>query len=159
MEMRLWIPEESATTTAWLLPGSALVSVACSGEQVVCYAEGNMYGAENMHTLADRAMHAAGRLRTGYPTVAARSIQRSQITPVGSYDEDRGEIRLTPGSEHIVARWIGCSLSELSNELCTTSSASHEAQRALIALEQTPHGHLQAQWLRRHGPIPYRTQL
>ena len=63
MEMRLWIPDEHTPAAEWVLPGSALVSVACSGEQVVCSYEGNKYGAVNIVTLADKAMHAAGRLR------------------------------------------------------------------------------------------------
>ena len=133
------------------------MSVACSGERVLCSIEGNKYGAENMRTLADRAMHAAGRLRTGYPTVAARAIPRSQIIPVGFYDEERGELHLDHGREEAVAKWLGCSLDVLSAELITTGSATHDAQRALRELDRTPNGRLQAQWLRRHGPAPYRS--
>jgi hypothetical protein len=156
MEMRIWIPEEHTDTFEWVLPGSAVVSAACSGERVVCSVEGNKYGAENMKTLADRAMHAAGRLRTGYPTVAARAIPRSQIVPVGFYDEERGELHLEQGTENSVAMWIGCRVDELSSELITTGSATHSAQRALRELDLTPNGRLQAQWLRLHGPAPYR---
>ena len=157
MEMRLWIPDEHTPAAEWVLPGSALVSVACSGEQVVCSYEGNKHGAVNIVTLADKAMHAAGRLRTGYPTAAVRSFRRSELVPVGFYDEEQGELHITGGAHANVARWVGCALSELSVELLTTGSMAHEVQRALRALDRTPNGRLQAQWLRKHGPAPYRT--
>jgi hypothetical protein len=159
MEMRLWIPDEHTPAAEWVLPGSALVSVACSGEQVVCSYEGNKYGAANIVTLADKAMLAAGRLRTGYPTAAVRSFRRSELVPVGFYDEEQGEIRITDAAQANVARWVGCSPGALSVELLTTGSIVHEAQRALRELDRTPNGRLQAQWLRKHGPAPYRATL
>jgi hypothetical protein len=158
MDMRLWIPDGGTAAEDFVLPGSAVVSVACSGEQVLCSFEGNKYGAVNMQTLADKAMHAAGRLRTGYPTAALRSFPRSELTPVGLYDEELGELHIERGNEAIVARWVGCEVDDLRGELLTTGSAAHTAQRALDELSRTPNGRLQAEWLRKHGPAPYRNK-
>jgi hypothetical protein len=135
---------------------SAIVSSAVSGEACVCHVEGNLYGAVNMVTWADRVLHAAGRAVTGYPTASVRAIRRADLVPVGEWDDERGVVVLDPSKRRAAAAWLGVTDEDLDAECQTTCSARHEAHRALEALEATPQGRMQAAWLRRSGPAPYR---
>lgn len=156
----LWIPDSSAHHPVWhdVLPGSAVVSTEPVGTQVLCYLEGNLYDAENIKTYADRVLHAASRLRTGYPTSAVRSIPRSELVPVGTFNDSFGEVILRDDRAAELATWIGVSEKALEEQLLTTDSAHALAARTLREMERTTQGRLQAEWLRRHGPTPYRSK-
>lgn len=75
---------------------------------VTIYFESNRYGAENVRTLAARALHAAGRLRQRYPTIAKAAVKRGELVLVGfyTYDADqRGREReLGPIPAHVDVR-------------------------------------------------------
>jgi hypothetical protein len=156
----LWIPDSTASHIALhdIVPGSAIVSAHPVGAQVLCYLEGNLYGAENIKTYADRVLHAASRLRTGYPTSAVRSISRSAIIPVGTFDDSFGEVVIQDTRTSALASWLDVPVDALRDELSTTGSAHQLAARTLREMESTSTGKMQADWLRRHGPAPYRTQ-
>lgn len=155
----LWIPDPASCHAVWhdVLPGSAVVSTEPVGTQVLCYLEGNLYGAANVKTYADRVLHASSRLRTGYPTSAVRSIPRSELLPVGTFDDSFGEVVLRDGTAAQLASWIGVPEAGLAEQLLTTDSAHALAARTLREMEHTTQGRLQADWLRRHGPKPYRS--
>ena len=77
-------------------PGSAIVGRPEPGADAVrIYYEGALYGQVNMRTLADRAVHACGRLQQDYPTVAAKVVPREALTVVGTFDPREGKIMLT----------------------------------------------------------------
>lgn len=97
--------------TLTIAPGSAIVGVPEPGSELVkIYFEGNVRGVINMKTLADRALHAAGRLLQDYPTTAWLEVPREVLEVVGTFDYDRVRIILTgPQSERAVARWLSAS--------------------------------------------------
>lgn len=69
-------------------PGSAILASAdqdASQERVLVYYEGNLLGAENMRTFAERALHAAGRQVVRYPTVAKMAMLKADLIEVGRY--------------------------------------------------------------------------
>jgi hypothetical protein len=61
-------------------------------DQLVVYFEGNLFGAENLKTLHDRALQAYGRMAKSYPTVAKAQMPADAFEVVGTIDPDRFEI-------------------------------------------------------------------
>ncbi|HEU5105198.1 MAG TPA: hypothetical protein VFU11_05110 [Solirubrobacterales bacterium] len=94
--------------TLTIAPGSAIVGIPEVGaDRVHVYFEGNRFGAVNIKTLADRALHAAGRLLQDYPTTAQMEVSRESLLAVGSFDYSGVRIVLTgPESRREVARWL-----------------------------------------------------
>lgn len=89
--------------------------------------EGNLHGAANIRTFADRVAHAAGRAATRYPTVARCAVRLDQVESVGSFSESQGQIIL--GAPEPLRRWLGLEVI-LDGELLTTDARS-QARRDL----------------------------
>jgi len=85
----------------WVITADPLEDTANS--KLMIDFEGNIYGAENMRTYADRVEHAAGRHRDHAPTIARLVVAREDLIAVGSYDGERIE---TQNSEAL-ASWLG----------------------------------------------------
>jgi hypothetical protein len=83
----VYVPGGLDPATAGIARGSAIVGrpTACS-DTVRIYFEGAVHGQAGMRTLADRAVHACGRLLDRYPTVAAREVPRGSLVAVGTFD-------------------------------------------------------------------------
>lgn len=110
-EIVVYLPAPGHPATEEIRPGSAIVGRPEPGSDAVrIYYEGALYGQVNMRTLADRAVHACGRLQQDYPTTAAKVVARDALTVVGTFDPRAGRIMLTGRqSERAVAHWLGTS--------------------------------------------------
>lgn len=108
-EIVVYLPAGGHPATEGIARGSAIIGVPEPGaEEVRIYFEGALYEQVNMVTLADRAVHACGRLRERYPTIAKRMVPRSALVAVGTFDEAAGRIILTgEQSAAAVATWLG----------------------------------------------------
>jgi hypothetical protein len=107
-EIVVYVPRGDYPSTADIARGSAIVGEPRTGAEVEVYFEGAIFGQENMHTLADRATHAAGRMLERYATSAARIVPRDALLAVGTFDFRSGRITLTGAdSERVVAAWLG----------------------------------------------------
>lgn len=108
-EIVVYVPSGGFAATEDIASKSAIVGrPEPGGEHVKIYYEGALHRQANMKTLADRALHAAGRLEQDYPTVARRVVPREALVAVGTFDPSQGRILLTgPHSEREVARWLG----------------------------------------------------
>lgn len=108
-EIVVYVPAGGHPATGGIARGSAIVGVPEPGsEEVRIYFEGALYGQVDMVTLADRAVHAYGRLRERYPTLAKRMVPRVSLVAVGTFDEAGGRIILTgEQSASAVATWLG----------------------------------------------------
>ena len=95
--------------TDGIAPKSAIVGrPEPGGDTVEVYYEGSLHEQANIKTLADRALHAAGRMDQEYPTTAKCEVPRDALVAVGTFDPDRVRIELTgPASEKAVAQWLG----------------------------------------------------
>jgi hypothetical protein len=116
-DLRVYVP---AGELPWLAPGSAIVGQPF-GDHVLADYEGNLYGAENIKTYADRALHAAGRhvwKGHGYPTVARRFLSASDLVEIGVYDTTSWSLYV--GNREALASWLGISVDELGPELRRT---------------------------------------
>lgn len=85
--LTVYIPRSGALSTLFLAPGSALVAdpeKEYLPGQIVCYYEGNIHGAVNLRTFADKALCAAGRLAKKYPTSALAAFPVEDLVEVGS---------------------------------------------------------------------------
>lgn len=108
-EIVVYVPAGGHPATDGIARGSAIVGLAEPGaEEVRIYFEGALFDQVNMVTLADRAVHAFGRLRERYPTLARRMVPREALVAVGTFDEAGGRIILTgEQSAASVATWLG----------------------------------------------------
>ena len=108
----VYIPEAAAPaavrdTVALIDPKSAIVSAPDpSGDELLVYFEGNRYRAANMITFADRALHAAGRLASNYPTIAKATVPRRALTHVGLFTPGHGVDVPDAGALVALARWL-----------------------------------------------------
>jgi hypothetical protein len=61
-----------------------------------------------MARLADRVLHAHGRLVARYPTVARMSVRRASLVEVATYEPAAATITpIDPASEAALAAWLG----------------------------------------------------
>jgi hypothetical protein len=155
MLTNVWIPAQPASCSFAarnLAPASAVVSSvdAPHGERLLCYYEGNLYGAGNLVRFADRAHHASDRMISKYPTAAMGSFDAEELFFVGVFDTATGIVMVEPEQRAALCVWLNVTAEDLNVELQTTSSR-HMALRALKTLDP-----ITAQWLRRHGPSNYR---
>lgn len=136
MEHRVYVPAPDHPAVADIAPGSGVVGRA-QGAMVLADFEGNLHGADNIRTLADRLHHAAGRAATRYPTVARRLVPAEALLAVGWYDEQSG--RLVPDdaeAEAHLAGWLG--RQALDPDELETTGAFHEHRRAVSAATASP---------------------
>lgn len=99
----VFIPVEGSEAHRRIAHGSGIVG-AHMGTEVLLDYEGNLYGAVNMKTWADRVAHAWDRQRVLYPTIARMSVKRSDVILVGHFDGQR--VQLKEGFEALVHRWV-----------------------------------------------------
>ncbi|MBS1887574.1 MAG: hypothetical protein JSU06_10335 [Actinobacteria bacterium] len=133
-EIVVYVPAGGHPATAGIVRGSAIVGLPDPGsEEVRIHFEGALYGQSGMATLADRAVHACGRLRERYPTVAKRVVPRAALVVVGTLDETGGRIILTgEQSAAVVATWLGLPVldpAELRRSALPTVDAAELAAR------------------------------
>lgn len=83
------IPHAGTDAAALIHPKSAIVARDDfdSEGQLLCYYEGNTFGAINLRDYRSRLDCAAGRLLSSYPTSAMGSFEANSMTVVGIYDE------------------------------------------------------------------------
>jgi hypothetical protein len=119
----VYVPRRGHVNT--ILPGSGIVGGAWPddrhrepGYELIDY-EGAAYGQSGMSRWVERVMHADGRQRQRYPTVARISVERHGLVRVGAYDPELERILLDhvgDGSEnlawHLVEHWLGKTLTD-----------------------------------------------
>lgn len=136
MEHRVYVPAPDHRAALIIHPGSGIVGRPQGAGVMVDY-EGNLNGAGNIITLADRVNHAAGRQRESYPTVARTLLAPEALVAVGWYDDVSGD--LTPDDADGVAAlaaWLG--LEALPESELRTTGASHERRRELLSAAGSP---------------------
>lgn len=115
--LAVYVPDpegDSGLSTATIVRGSAIVGVP-GDDPVHIYYEGNINGASNMVTFADRAYFAAGRLRQHAPTIAQRAVPEDALFQVGWYYPDHQRVEIHNGtlresgglSVTRLAKWLG----------------------------------------------------
>jgi hypothetical protein len=105
----VFVPRAGDPATAGILPGSGIVGLPQPGaERVLVHYEGARYGQVGMARLADRVLHAHGRLAHNYPTVARMSSPRASLVEVATYSPSAATITpIDAASEAAIAAWIG----------------------------------------------------
>lgn len=81
----VWVPAPHAAIRAIIKPGSAIVGINTGDGRVMCFYEGNLYGAVNLVEFKDKVACAAGRLKHDYPTIAKAWVPKDDLVPVGTY--------------------------------------------------------------------------
>ena len=107
----VFIPAQGSELYRIIEKGSGVVGQPYNDTETLCYYEGNLYGASNMVTWADRVHHAADRMAVAYPTVAKTIARPGELIRVGSFDGQRialaGQRPLARGLLAAVLDWLG----------------------------------------------------
>lgn len=110
-KLAVFVPASAAVPIARIVArGSAIVGKAESDEavQVTVDYEGNINGAGNIKTFADRARHAAGRQSVLYPSIARSVVPHGALCQVGWYDPENGITLIdNPQAKEALASWLG----------------------------------------------------
>jgi hypothetical protein len=108
-ETVVYVPAGGHPATQGIARGSAIVGLPNPGsDEVRIYFEGAIYGQSDMRTLADRVVHAFGRMLEDAPTTATRLVPRDALVAVGTFESRPGRIVLTgEQSAAAVASWLG----------------------------------------------------
>jgi hypothetical protein len=131
-ERPVYVPVPGSALATVVAPRSGMVGEPHSrGEKVLVYYEGNLYGAYNVVTFADRVMIAAGRASQRYPTQAFAAAEPEELCMVGAYDPLRGEVRLS--DPEALAQWLGTASVE-QGELLTTGGKGARRREVMEAL-------------------------
>lgn len=104
-EIAVYVPVGQALT---IREGSGIVGTLQENGRVMIDYEGNLYGAVNIVTFADRVHHAWGRHSVHYPTVARALVPTDAVARVGWYDPEAGVVDLDgPEDEAALSAWLG----------------------------------------------------
>lgn len=134
----LVVPKDDASSATGIAAGSALVTYGDgsvdgglpfeSTDYMQVYYEGNVYGASNLRTLADRARHAAGRMVQTAPTIAKRLVPPEEMVVAGTLADgwmhcSPGEMLVEPDEDgrEALARWLGSDVEAVEAELRASS--------------------------------------
>lgn len=105
--MHIVIPKAETTLARQIKAGSGVVMRETAQGLVLDY-EGNLYGAENLRTYAERLKHAAGRAAANYPTLARLWLRTAaDVEIVGDYDVAtwRPQLSTDAIAQAALARW------------------------------------------------------
>lgn len=86
--VHVFMPRPGSFAETILAPGSAVVGRRRDGV-IDCWYEGNIHGSPDMASFVDRLLHAGGRMRDNYPTIARATFTEDSLLEVASYDLDR----------------------------------------------------------------------
>lgn len=147
--LALYVPAAILGPLTGVAPGSGIVGPRPCGTRgcpkpFVVYYEGDVHRTGELKTLADRAGHAAGRLRAEYPTVARTTVRAHDVVEVGvlyGTGESRGaegqedvRIALLPDAEgsevrsrRLLAAWLEIDEASLDRELRASRGVSKKA--------------------------------
>lgn len=116
-------------------PGSGIVLERIdmvAGFDGMLWFEGNLYGAGNIVTYADKVYHAWGRMDAHYPTIAKTAAHNDEIVEVGTFDTKFGIVTVT--DEAALAAWL-CRPVERDDLL--TTQLRHKELRELRSWSRT----------------------
>lgn len=126
MTLNVYVPNQGGAPSWIIAAGSGIVGTDY-GDTITIDYEGNLYGAVNMVTWADRIYHAAGRHLQRYPTVARVRLPPMELIQVGEMDMTTGVVTLDPKTRHYAERWVG--VEDIEAELSTTTIVTKQPGR------------------------------
>ena len=141
----VYVPAPGLGPLSAVVEGSAIVGPASCGSgcprPFAVYYEGNVYGASNLTTLAERAACAAGRLRGNHPTTSRAVVKAHDVEKVGVLREGEygarveipGDANIAGGEERarsLLARWLGVGEEGLDRELASRFGVASSGSKA-----------------------------
>jgi hypothetical protein len=124
-------------TVVVVIPDRPLGIVAASGvvcqtlpaeERTSVWYEGNLHGAANIVTYADRVYHAADRMLRDYPTSATAALRSKHLLVIGTFDTHTGTVTLDGDSQRrILADWLG--VEQVADSELETTVSTHILRR------------------------------
>lgn len=103
-------------------------------DRIVIDYEGNLYGAANVVTFADRVLHAAGRHQAVYPTAARSVVKKDELVAVAEWDGACVNLLADESAMAALADWLGQKIER--SELISSSArlAMPDDARAINAV-------------------------
>lgn len=102
------IARRSGIVGTEVVENADLVTEGVASRRLLVDYEGNVYGAQNVVTFADRVFQAWGRHSTRYPTVARLSLPPETMRKVGDFLPDLGRVYIDgPEERLLLEEWIG----------------------------------------------------
>jgi hypothetical protein len=99
-----------------------------AGERTSVWYEGNLHGAANIVTYADRVYHAADRMLRRYPTAAMAALRSEHLLVIGTFDTHTGTVTLDgDGERRLLAGWLG--VEQVADTELATTVSSHILRR------------------------------
>lgn len=132
--VEVYVPAAGREDALGIAPASGIVGRVQDDGRVLIYSEGNLHGAENIRTYADRLAHAASRMAVAYPTTSTRLVSAGDVVRVGSFDPEWGRVRLD--DEVALARWLGTD--EVADAERHTSEGTPARRREVRAALERP---------------------
>ena len=104
MILQVFVPK-SGSLLARIKRGSGIVGQTLRNGMIHIYYEGAIYNQSGMGGWVDKISYAAGRSINRYPTIAAAVARPEELSAVGVYDTDAGQVTIT--DEKTVMDWLG----------------------------------------------------
>jgi hypothetical protein len=120
---RVVVPVEGSGADGMIARGSGIVAEPREDGEVSLYFEGNVHGAANLKTWADRVAHAYERATwrgRGYPTIAKGVYGPDDVIEVGVFEPGRGVTLASRAKAALVASWLEVDEEDLGRE-CTVT--------------------------------------
>ena len=108
MRITVFVPAPESAALASIRRGSGIVAREAWEDlrpEVQIDYEGNLYGAVNLETFANRVRRAWERQERHYPTVARMFVPRYELVPVGWFDPEAGVVNVNRDDERL-AEWL-----------------------------------------------------
>jgi hypothetical protein len=107
--MPVYVPAPTSPLRHTIRRGSGIVGVPHADGFVRIDFEGGIYEQAEMRRYANRVLHAAGRARANYPTVARALVRADELVEVGVWNDDLGRVLPHPTADAVRAltEWLG----------------------------------------------------
>lgn len=132
--LTVYVPAPTAPIRYTIATRSGIVGTPKDDGQVRIDYEGNLHGASNIVTFADRVAQAAGRHTTNYPTIARAWVPSTNLVPVGRWDDTDGIV--TVDNYEALAAWLH--IETIPDGELLASGARYEHRRALVDALRSP---------------------
>lgn len=127
--IEVFVPTPESVAEKLIAPKSGIVA-SIKGQTIEADYEGNLHGASNIETYADRVHHAWGRHSSRYPTAARSWFEPGELRMVGLYLPERGEVELEDQEAAVaLADWL--SVDEVPGEELLAGGSEFYEMRAV----------------------------
>jgi hypothetical protein len=103
----VFLPRPDTYLAQTVARGSALVGqLDPAAERIQVDYEGGIYGQINLRRFVERVHCAADRQASDYPSGSRAWVPAADLTAIGSFTADSGQVKLDPAAQSALASWL-----------------------------------------------------